>query len=68
MPTRNKPSMPQNPHVLLSVREAAEYSRMSEKFIRARIYDGTLSAIRLSTRAIRIRQADLDEFLCHGRR
>jgi excisionase family DNA binding protein len=58
---------PTNPHILLTVREAAVYSRMSEKFIRSRIYDGTIPAVRLSARAVRIRQEDLDNFLVHGR-
>jgi excisionase family DNA binding protein len=48
---------------LLSINQAAEYAAVSTKTLRRRIADGTIPAVRLGPRAIRVRPADLDAAL-----
>jgi excisionase family DNA binding protein len=50
-------------HELLTVAEAAERLRVTTRFIRILIADGTLPALRLGRRAIRLRKDDVDHVL-----
>ena len=50
-------------HELLTVTEAAERLRVTTRFIRMLIADGTLPALRLGRRAIRLRRDDVDHVL-----
>lgn len=50
-------------HELLTVAEAAERLRVTTRFIRMLIADGTLPALRLGRRAIRLRRDDADQVL-----
>ena len=50
-------------HELLTVAEAAERLRVTSRFIRMLIADGTLPALRLGRRAIRLRTGDVDHVL-----
>jgi len=50
-------------HELLTVAEAAERLRVTTRFIHMLIADGTLPALRLGRRAIRLRRGDVDELL-----
>lgn len=50
-------------HELLTVAEAADRLRVTTRFIRMLIADGTLPALRLGRRAIRLRRADVDHVL-----
>ena len=48
---------------LLTIRHAAEYWGCSETTVRNRIKEGSLKAVRMGPRMIRIRREDLDEIL-----
>jgi excisionase family DNA binding protein len=48
---------------LVSLYEAAEYTRTSERTIRRRISDGTLTGYRMGPRLIRVDQHELDATL-----
>jgi len=48
---------------LLTIRHAAEYWACSETTVRNRIKEGSLKAVRMGPRMIRIRRDDLDEIL-----
>ena len=50
-------------HELLTVAEAADRLRVTGRFIRMLIADGTLPALRLGKRAIRLRTEDVDDVL-----
>ena len=50
-------------HDLLTVAEAAERLRVTTRFIRMLIADGTLPAMRLGRRSIRLRREDVDQVL-----
>lgn len=50
-------------HELLTVAEAADRLRVTGRFIRMLIADGTLPALRLGKRAIRLRTEDVDRVL-----
>ena len=50
-------------HELLTVAEAAERLRVTTRFIRMLIADGTLPALRLERRAIRLRKEDVEHVL-----
>jgi excisionase family DNA binding protein len=57
-----KSSTTQRQH-LLSINQAAEYAAVSTKTVRRRIADGTIPAVRLGPRAIRVRLQDIDAAL-----
>jgi excisionase family DNA binding protein len=48
---------------LLTIRHAAEYWGCSETTVRNRIKEGSLKAVRMGPRMIRIRREDLDAIL-----
>ena len=48
---------------LLTIRQVAEYLGCSETTVRNRIKEGSLKAVRMGPRMIRIRRDDLDEIL-----
>jgi len=48
---------------LLAIRHAAEYWGCSETTVRNRIKEGSLKAVRMGPRMIRIRREELDEIL-----
>ena len=50
-------------HELLTVAEAAERLRVTTRFIRMLIAEGKLPALRLGSRAIRLRRDDVDDLL-----
>ena len=50
-------------HELLTVTEAAERLRVTTRFIRGLIADGTLPALRLGRRSLRLRRDDVDRLL-----
>ncbi len=50
-------------HELITVTEAAERLRVTTRFIRMLIADGTLPALRLGRRSIRLRKDDVDRVL-----
>ncbi|BDO42054.1 excisionase family DNA-binding protein [Cellulomonas sp. NTE-D12] len=50
-------------HDLLTVAEAADRLRVTTRFIRMLIADGTLPAMRLGRRSIRLRREDVDQVL-----
>lgn len=50
-------------HELLTIREAADFLRVSEVTISRWIKQGRLPALRVGPRAIRIRRDDLDELI-----
>lgn len=50
-------------HDLLTVAEAADRLRVTTRFIRMLIADGTLPAMRLGRRSIRLRRKDVDQVL-----
>lgn len=50
----------------VTTREAADRLCCSAKWVRALIQHGKLPAARIGTRAIRIRESDLAEFLAKG--
>lgn len=50
-------------HELLTVTEAADRLRCTTRFVRMLIADGTLPALRLGRRAIRLRVDDVDHLL-----
>ena len=50
-------------HDLLTVTEAADRLRVTTRFIRGLIADGTLPALRLGRRSLRLRRDDVDNLL-----
>ena len=50
-------------HELLTVAEAADRLRVTTRFIRMLIADGSLPALRLGRRSIRLRRDDVDHVL-----
>jgi excisionase family DNA binding protein len=50
-------------HELLTVAEAADRLRVTTRFIRMLIADGTLPAMRVGKRALRLRRDDVDHVL-----
>lgn len=50
-------------HDLLTVTEAADRLRVTTRFIRGLIADGTLPALRLGRRSLRLRRDDVDRLL-----
>lgn len=50
-------------HELLTVAEAADRLRVTTRFIRMLIADGSLPAMRLGRRSIRLRRDDVDQVL-----
>ncbi|OJV78684.1 MAG: hypothetical protein BGO37_12645 [Cellulomonas sp. 73-92] len=50
-------------HELLTVAEAADRLRVTTRFIRMLIADGSLPAMRLGRRSIRLRRDDVDHVL-----
>ncbi len=50
-------------HELLTVTEAADRLRVTGRFIRMLIADGTLPALRVGKRALRLRRDDVDHVL-----
>ena len=50
-------------HELLTVAEAADRLRVTTRYIRMLIADGTLPAMRLGRRSIRLRRDDVDHVL-----
>jgi len=48
-------------HVYLTVAEAAQYKRVSESWLRARLAGGELPHIALPNRSLRIRKSELDK-------
>jgi len=50
-------------HDLLTIAEAADRLRVTTRFIRMLIADGTLPALRLGRRSIRLRKDDVDRVL-----
>lgn len=50
-------------HDLLTVTEAADRLRVTTRFIRGLIADGTLPALRLGRRSLRLRSDDVDNLL-----
>lgn len=55
-----QPRPTDQPHEFLSIAEAAARYHVSRDFIRHRIIDGSLPAVRAGRRIIRVRQGDLD--------
>lgn len=55
-------------HDLLTVTEAADRLRVTTRFIRGLIADGTLPALRLGRRSLRLRSDDVDNLLRPVRR
>ena len=55
-------------HDLLTVTEAADRLRVTTRFIRGLIADGTLPALRLGRRSLRLRRDDVDKLLRPVRR
>ena len=50
-------------HELLTVTEAADRLRVTDRYIRMLIADGTLPAMRVGKRALRLRREDVDHVL-----
>lgn len=48
---------------LLTVKEVADYLRVSEDHVRRWIWAGDLPAVRVGKRAVRVREEDLKELL-----
>ncbi|GAA1276896.1 hypothetical protein GCM10009589_34180 [Arthrobacter pascens] len=48
---------------MLTVREAAEYLRVTPETVRRRVRSGDIPACKLGQRAVRIRRADLDNII-----
>jgi len=51
---------------LLTVREVAEHLKLNEQTIRNWIDQGSLAAVRVGRRRVRIRRADLERLIADG--
>lgn len=65
MPATESPAPPSGGRGLLSFEEAAQYlgPGFSPRWVRERVYEGTIPALRLTQRCTRIEQSALDEFV-----
>lgn len=51
------------PPLAYTIRECADALRVSERTVRRAISSGRLNAVRITSRAVRVRAADLEEFV-----
>lgn len=65
MPTRSIAPAPRKVDIedLLTVEQAAQLLRTSRQTVRRRIADGSLPALRIPPRSVRIRRGDLEALL-----
>lgn len=58
-PDRTNAGMPEP---LFTVRQAADYLQCGDKFVRRRVYDGTLTHVKVGS-CVRFRRSDLEAFV-----